>query len=304
MLISSALVTFAAVARAGSFNKAAEELKISPPAVQKQINLLEGQLGLRLFIRTHRGLRLTEAGASLERDASRLLDYAQEAVARARLAEEQREYLLRLGTSPMTPSQFLLKLWPKVHQLNPKLQVQLVPFENTPENAVHILENLGQDIDLVAGYSDQGQQALYSKTRFRQLTWEPLRCAVASTHPLAAKKRLTLEALYGQRLYVLRRNSTVFDDLRRELTEHHPAIELVDFPFYDMKIFNRCVAEQAVLVTIDPWSSVHPLLKTLPVDWDYTIPYGILYSPRPSKGVREFLEALDQIEEAGDGLQP
>lgn len=166
MLISSALVTFAAVARAGSFNKAAEELKISPPAVQKQINLLEGQLGLRLFIRTHRGLRLTEAGASLERDASRLLDYAQEAVARARLAEEQREYLLRLGTSPMTPSQFLLKLWPKVHQLNPKLQVQLVPFENTPENAVHILENLARTLTWWPGIRTRASRRCTAKPGF------------------------------------------------------------------------------------------------------------------------------------------
>ena len=56
------LETFIRVADAGSFNKAAEELFISPPAVIKQINLLEAQLGLTLFVRTHRGLKLTEAG--------------------------------------------------------------------------------------------------------------------------------------------------------------------------------------------------------------------------------------------------
>ena len=55
------LETFIRVADAGSFNKAAEELFISPPAVIKQINLLEAQLGLTLFVRTHRGLKLTEA---------------------------------------------------------------------------------------------------------------------------------------------------------------------------------------------------------------------------------------------------
>ena len=44
------LETFIRVADAGSFNKAAEELFISPPAVIKQINLLEAQLGLTLFV--------------------------------------------------------------------------------------------------------------------------------------------------------------------------------------------------------------------------------------------------------------
>ena len=46
------LDTFLCVADAGSFNKAAEELYISPPAVIKQINLLENSLGLTLFVRT------------------------------------------------------------------------------------------------------------------------------------------------------------------------------------------------------------------------------------------------------------
>ncbi len=49
------LETFLCVVEAGSFNKAAEKLYISPPAVIKQINLLEDSLALQLFVRTHRG---------------------------------------------------------------------------------------------------------------------------------------------------------------------------------------------------------------------------------------------------------
>ena len=48
----------------GSFNKAAEDLYISPPAVIKQINAVESELEVSLFIRTHRGLVLTDAGKS------------------------------------------------------------------------------------------------------------------------------------------------------------------------------------------------------------------------------------------------
>lgn len=62
LMYNPQLETFIRAADAGSFNKAAEELFISPPAVIKQINLLEAQLGLTLFVRTHRGLKLTEAG--------------------------------------------------------------------------------------------------------------------------------------------------------------------------------------------------------------------------------------------------
>ena len=49
------LETFIVVADLGSFNKAAEALYITPPAVTKQINLLEKDLEVQLFVRTHRG---------------------------------------------------------------------------------------------------------------------------------------------------------------------------------------------------------------------------------------------------------
>ena len=65
MLYNPLLDTFICVAKAGSFNKAAEELFISAPAVIKQVNLLENQLGIRLFSRSHRGLELTNGGRSL-----------------------------------------------------------------------------------------------------------------------------------------------------------------------------------------------------------------------------------------------
>ena len=69
------LDTFLCVADAGSFNKAAERLYISPPAVIKQINLLEESLQVQLFTRTHRGLVLTEAGKSLYQDAKYIIQY-------------------------------------------------------------------------------------------------------------------------------------------------------------------------------------------------------------------------------------
>ena len=54
--------SFIRVAEAGSFNKAAEDLYITSTALIKQINLLENDLGVHLFERTHRGLTLTKAG--------------------------------------------------------------------------------------------------------------------------------------------------------------------------------------------------------------------------------------------------
>ncbi len=67
------LETFIRVTDAGSFNKAAEKLFITPTAVIKQINLLEDGLGVKLFEQTHRGLHLTKAGISLYQDAKYII---------------------------------------------------------------------------------------------------------------------------------------------------------------------------------------------------------------------------------------
>ena len=79
-MVNPQLETFLCVVEAGSFNKAAERLYISPPAVIKQINLLEKSLDLQLFIRTHRGLQLTKAGQSLYQDAKYIIQYCKDSV--------------------------------------------------------------------------------------------------------------------------------------------------------------------------------------------------------------------------------
>ena len=132
------LETFIRVADAGSFNKAAEQAYITPTAVLKQINLLEADLGVQLFERTHRGLSLTKAGSSLYKDTKYIIQYCKDSVVRAKNAMQENADIIRIGTSPMTPAQVLVELWPQIHALCPEIKFQLVPFENTPENAREI----------------------------------------------------------------------------------------------------------------------------------------------------------------------
>lgn len=129
------LETFIYVAEAGSFNKAADRLYISPPAVVKQINLLENNLEVKLFERTHRGLALTAAGKSLYQDAKYIIQYCRDSVMRAQKAAEERAEFIRIGASPMTPAQVLVDLWPRLQEYAPHIKFQLIPFNNTPENA-------------------------------------------------------------------------------------------------------------------------------------------------------------------------
>ena len=53
---------FVTVAQELHFSKAAERLQITQPALSKQIRVLETELGIELFIRTKRSVKLTKAG--------------------------------------------------------------------------------------------------------------------------------------------------------------------------------------------------------------------------------------------------
>ncbi len=289
------LETFLCVAESGSFNKAAEKLYISPPAVIKQINLLEESLGLQLFVRSHRGLQMTKAGQSLLQDARYIIQYCKDSVTRARNAVQETDNVIRIGTSAMTPAQVLVDLWPKVQRFCPDIKFQLVPFENTPENAREILGNLGRNIDVVAGIFDETMLRLRQCAGL-ELSREPICCAVSVHHRLAQKDKLTLDDLYGEKLMLMHRDwSHYVDLLRDDLWKNHPQIQIEDFNFYDVSVFNQCENNNCVLMAIENWRYVHPLLKVLPVDWSYTIPFGLLHAPNASPVVRRFLEAVRRV---------
>lgn len=289
------LETFIRLADAGSFNKAAEQSYITPTAVIKQINLLEDGLDVKLFERTHRGLHLTKAGKSLYQDAKYIIGYCKESVTRAKNAMQEDTAVLRIGTSPMTPAQILVELWPKIHSICPETKFQLIPFDNTPENAREILGNLGQNIDVVAGIFDDTMLNLRGCAAV-EISREPICCAVSIHHRLAGKNTLQIKDLYGENLMLMHRGwSHYVDQLRDDICENHKQINIIDFDFYNLEIFNRCENSNDILMATRTWEGVHPLLKIIPVEWEHTIPFGLLHSPKPSKMVERFLSAASSV---------
>lgn len=289
------LETFIRVADAGSFNKAAEESFITPTAVIKQINLLEDSLGVKLFDRTHRGLHLTKAGHSLYQDSKYIIQYCRDSITRAKNAMQEDSNIIRIGSSPITPAQLLMELWSRVQALHPNIKFQIVPFENTPENAREILANLGKNIDIVGGIFDDTMLNVRACAGL-ELIRGPFHCAVSIHHRLATKDKLQLSDLYGENLLLMHRGwSRYVDQLRDDLWQNHPQINIVDFDFYGMDIFNRCENTNDVLLAIPGRANVHPLLKVIPVEWNHCIPYGILHSPTPTPTVQQFLDAAEKV---------
>ncbi len=292
MLYNPQLETFIRAANLKSFSKAAESLYMSPTAVIKQINLLEKELGFPLFFRSPRGLILTDAGKSLYQDTLYLIQYTNDMLIRAKNASKIGDKTIRVGSSPLTPGEFLIKLWPQIHPFCPDTKFQLIPYQNTPENAREILSTLGQNIDLVAGIYDESMLQLRGCRAFFFCN-EPVRLALPLQHPLAEKSILHINDLIGQRIILLRKGYLApIDRIWNFLEQTHPEIELISVDFMSLDVFNRCENGDGLLLSIDAWNSVHPLLKLIPVEWDFSIPFGFLYAPNPSEAVKDFLSAV------------
>lgn len=289
------LETFICIADLGSFSRAAEVLYISSTAVIKQINLLEQELGVQLFDRSHRGIRLTKAGRSIYGDAKYLIQYSKDSLTRAHNAMQSEEKVVRIGSSLMTPAQFILELWPKIKEHCSDIKFRIVPFENTPENAREILTNLGTNIDIVSGWFDKSFLDSYGCDALK-LCSEPISCALSINHPLAFHETIKLSDLYGENVMLIRRGWNIYTDaIRDELETKHPQIHIIDVPFFNVDVFNQCESSNDVLIAFGSWENVHPLLRIVPLEWDYEIPFGILHSPSPSPCVSEFLKAVTKI---------
>jgi len=81
----------------------------------------------------------------------------------------------------------------------------------------------------------------------------------------------------------------------QHIVHSYPQIKIVDFPFYDVSVFNKCEQNKDVLIAVGSWGNVHPLIKIIPVDWNYVLPFGILYSPTPSDIVLSFIHAVSRV---------
>lgn len=283
---------FLCVADCGSFTKAARQLYLSPTAVMKQMNSLEKHLGFSLVSRTSQGICLTAAGESIYRDAKYMISYSEQAVKKARDLSEEQHTLLRIGTSMLNPCKVFMDLWYQTSTRFPQFEIQIVPYEDNHEGILSVIGQIGEHFDFIVGVCDSARWL--DRCSFLKLGEYRKMIAVPLTHRLSSRKQLTVTDLYGETLMMVKKgDSAVNDRIRDDLTRNHPQIQIEDTPqFYDIDVFNRCAKSGHVLLNLDCWKDIHPSLVSIPVDWEYTIPYGLLYSKTPDRGLLQFLDAV------------
>ncbi len=119
------LATFVDVVRAGSFSGAARRRAVTPSAVVRQIDALEDDLGVALFIRSTRALTLTDAGQRLHERAQRHLDELADTHAEVAAFDGSVSGTLRIACFPTFGKRYVLPVVAALQAEHPALNVEL-----------------------------------------------------------------------------------------------------------------------------------------------------------------------------------
>lgn len=186
---------FVAVAELGAFGPAARRLHVTQPSLSKQISRLEDELGLTLFERTTRTVRLTPAGLGLLDQARRTLEAAREFKALAKSAAKAAGRNLKAGVLPSIGAYFMPRFLEALARTDPELRVSLI--EGSSRDLLERLANA--EIDFVVA-----SRGAPDRFGVRPLFEETLWISGAPGDPLLADDApLSLDALAGRTLLAL-----------------------------------------------------------------------------------------------------
>lgn len=148
--------TFRAVVDAGSFVKAADELKISKAAVSRHVSELETRLGVRLLQRTTRRLSLTEEGIQFNARCKRLLSDLEEAEGEASSRGTEVSGLIRVNAPVTFGIMHLAQLWDQFRLRYPKILLDVTLSD-------HLVDLIDDSYDLAIRIAKLSSSSLVSK---------------------------------------------------------------------------------------------------------------------------------------------
>ncbi len=183
---------FIAVAEELNIGRAATRLHISQPPLTRQIQQLEEEFGTQLFLRTARGVELTEAGEMFLRDARNIRDLMTQAVERVREAGQGKRGKMDIGIFGSGILDVIPKVLHAFRASHPNVQIALHQMSKKEQ-----IEALRQH-RIIAGFNRM--LAPLPDIASEPVMIESIMVALNEKHPLAAKPAILLKELAGQPL--------------------------------------------------------------------------------------------------------
>ena len=217
------LVQFIAVAEYLNFRHAANALGVAQSSVSARVKALEEDLGILLFERHARGVRLTDAGRHFVERVAAGIDQLDHAVKTANMAAVGESGRLRIGVHALIPRSFLANLVGQYREYHPGIEVEIT--EGTARDAVMQLRADRLDVAFVAGTPE------LPDCHSRPIWTELLVVVLPDRHRLAGQSAITWADLVGE-TFLVRHGGTgpqVHDHIVLRLAGRWPAPTILRF---------------------------------------------------------------------------
>ena len=185
---------FVTVAELLNFTKAATRLHVAQPALSRQIHNLEDELGVPLFERGPRFVKLTDAGIAFMPEAQAVLLRAEEAVQAVRAVMNGERGHIHVGYAPSPTVELLPSALHAFQNLAPGVRVNL--HDMSSEEMLRGLHDGKLDLCLVVKQTEKALRGL----KFECLREYPMAVAVSLRHPFAKRKQVTLAQVAAEPL--------------------------------------------------------------------------------------------------------
>jgi DNA-binding transcriptional LysR family regulator len=162
--------------------------------LSRQIHDLEEELGLPLFDRTGKSLQLNAAGKVFLVEARAVLERAAQALQTVQALSDNHEQVIDVGYAPSLSVQILPQILRVFEQAQPLVRVRLHDLSSGE------MQQGLRDGSLQAAFLALPRQAQRGDLSYAKLQSHPVCVAMPAHHPLAKKRKITLNELFGHRL--------------------------------------------------------------------------------------------------------
>lgn len=197
------LELFLAVAKYGNFTKAGEKMYMTQSWVSKRINLMETQLGLRLFIRNNRKITLTPAGRVLAQRLEHITEDILDALQEAHTAQKGASGYLRLGFLEWGTNAFIQQLETFMEK-NPQISIDLF-FQQFHELRSNLETNR---LDLIFTMSYDNLSLSKEEYHILPIQSAPMVAYISRKNPLSEKESISVKDMQSENMLMVDQKSS------------------------------------------------------------------------------------------------
>jgi DNA-binding transcriptional LysR family regulator len=277
---------FVALADAGSFTHAAEQLFIAQPTLSQQIRRLEESIGTPLLHRRREGLRLTAAGSVLLEESRNVLSLVDRGLSQTRQAAGLGRPRLRMVIPPDLPEALAVKAAAGLRSAALAVEVDMVWLESALDAEFSLIRTRRADAGL--GWLTTSPEALPAPLdvmilgEFEPDVWIPSTHAAARCGAISVKELAGLDVIYGPR----HAQAGTYDAWSRVLHAADPRFGFTDPPFrrsLPLTLAFAATADRPTAVLTGPatvagsWST--PIRRSRPADTSGMVRVSLQHHP-------------------------